>query len=358
MSFAKFSSSRRHFMRSVSCLLAGTLLPLRARAGQGNSGDAALRYAGSPRVGALADQLAQQTGLDAAWIANQLAQAQFQPAVTQLIIPGKPAQKNWQVYRSRFIEPIRIGAGADFLKEFEVWLRKAEVRFGVPRQIIVGILGVETIYGRNMGNFRVLDALATLSMDFPAAAPKDRSAFFATQLGDYFLWCRQSDFDPTAVKGSYAGAIGMPQFMPGNILRYAVNFEGGTKIDLVNSPADAIGSVGNYLAQHGWTIGQPTHFPLLVPDDMPPQTLAKLLEPDIVPSFTAQELHAAGLSLLPKVLDYPGKLAVVQLPNAANKPDYILGTDNFYVVTRYNHSAFYALAVIELGEAAMLAAQG
>ncbi|SBP89913.1 MULTISPECIES: lytic murein transglycosylase B [Thiomonas] len=352
--------SRRRFVHHASALLAGTLLVPRARAESSGTADAsaALRYAGSPRVDSLAAQLAQQTGLDAAWLAAQIGQAQFQPAVTQLIIPGKPGQKNWQVYRSRFVEPVRIDAGADFLQEFDVWLRKAEARFGVPRHIIVGILGVETIYGRHMGNFRVLDALATLSMDFPAAAPKDRSAYFASQLGDYFLWCRQSDFDPTAVKGSYAGAIGMPQFMPGNILRYAVNFEGGTKVDIINSPADAIGSVGNYLAGHDWQPGQPTHFPLLVPSDVPPETLAKLLEPDIVPSFTPQELRAAGLPLLPRVLDYPGKLAVVQLPNAGSKPDYILGTDNFYVVTRYNHSAFYALAVIELGQAAMAAAQG
>lgn len=352
--------SRRRFVHRASALLAGMLLAPRVRASGRSASDAnaALSYAGSSRVDPLAARLAQQTGLDAAWLAAQIGQAQFQPAVTQLIIPGKPGQKNWQVYRSRFVEPVRIDAGADFLQEFDVWLRKAEARFGVPRHIIVGILGVETIYGRHMGNFRVLDALATLSMDFPAAAPKDRSAYFASQLGDYFLWCRQSDFDPTAVKGSYAGAIGMPQFMPGNILRYAVNFEGGTKVDIINSPADAIGSVGNYLAGHDWQPGQPTHFPLLVPSDVPPETLAKLLEPDIVPSFTPQELRAAGLPLLPRVLDYPGKLAVVQLPNAGSKPDYILGTDNFYVVTRYNHSAFYALAVIELGQAAMAAAQG
>ncbi len=321
-------------------------------------GSSALSYADAPRAAALATQLAQQTGLDATWIAAQLDQAQFQPTVARLIIPGRPGQRNWRVYRSRFVEPMRIGAGSDFAQEFDVWLRKAESRFGVARHIIVGILGVETIYGRNMGGFRVLDALSTLALDFPAAAPKDRSSYFAEQLGDYFLWCRQSGFDTTQVKGSYAGAIGMPQFMPGSILRYAVNFEGGSKIDLIHSAGAAIGSVGNYMAAHGWTPNQPTHFQLQVPASVDPDTLAKLLAPDIVPSFSAQDLQAAGLPLLPQVLTYSGKLAVIQLPNAGARSDYILGTDNFYAVTRYNHSAFYALAVIELGNAAMAAAQG
>ncbi len=341
-----------------SAWLQGRALAQTPAASSASSSSPALNDADLPRTAALAAQLAQQTGLDAAWIEAQLDQAQFQPVVARLILPGRPGQKNWRVYRSRFVEPMRIGAGSDFAQEFEVWLRKAENRFGVPRSVIVGILGVETIYGRDMGGFRVLDALTTLALDFPAAAPKDRSRYFAGQLGDYFLWCRGSGFEPTQVKGSYAGAIGMPQFMPGNILRYALNFEGGTKVDIIHSAADAIGSVGNYLADHGWTAGQPTHFQLQVPSSIAPDTLARLLAPDIVPSFRAQDLQAAGLPLLPQVLDYPGKLAVVQLPNAGAKPDYILGTDNFYVVTRYNHSAFYALAVIELGNAAMAAAQG
>ncbi|MHB1669250.1 lytic murein transglycosylase B [Thiomonas sp.] len=355
--------SRRLALLAGCGLLGGAWLQGRAlaQAAPGSSAGGsspAMNYADAPRAAALAAQLAQQTGLDASWIASQLDQAQFQPAVARLIIPGRPEQKNWRVYRSRFVEPMRIGAGSDFVQEFDVWLRKAESRFGVPRSVIVGILGVETIYGRNMGGFRVLDALATLALDFPDAAPKDRSSYFASQFGDYFLWCRGSGFDATQVKGSYAGAIGMPQFMPGNILRYALNFEGGSKVDIINSAADAIGSVGNYLAGHGWTAGQPTHFQLLVSSSIAPDTLAKLLAPDIVPSFSAQDLQNAGLPLLPQVLAYPGKLAVVQLPNAGAKPDYILGTDNFYAVTRYNHSAFYALAVIELGNAAMAAAQG
>ena len=314
-------------------------------------------YADSPRVPQLAARLAEQTELDGKWIASQLGRARFQPDVVRLIIPGKPQQKNWAVYRSHFVDAMRIRAGSDFIQEFSVWLRKADSRFGVPPAIVTGILGVETIYGRNMGSFRVLDALTTLSLDFPTTAPTDRSGYFSAQLGDYLLWCHQNDFDAAEVKGSYAGAIGMPQFMPGNILRYALNFDGGSKIDIIENPADAIGSVGNFLAEHGWQRDKPTHFPLVMPHSIAPDTLARLLEPDIVPSFSAPQLQAAGLPLPPRALDYGGKLSVVQLPNADGEPDYILGTDNFYVVTRYNHSALYALAVIELGNAAVAAAQ-
>ena len=354
---------RRHALLSTLALLAAPWLPRSTLAqspvANASESDTASMpsYADSPRVTELAAQLAQQTGLNAKWIAGQLGRAQFQPDVARLIIPGKPGQKNWAAYRKHFVETTRIRAGSDFVQEFGVWLSKAENRFGVDPAIITGILGVETIYGRDMGNFRVLDALTTLSLDFPTAAPKDRSDYFSCQLGDYLLWCHQNDFDASKVKGSYAGAIGMPQFMPGNILRYALSFDGGSKVDIIENPADAIGSVGNFLAGHGWQRKQPTYFPLVVPNSIAPDALARLLEPDIVPSFTAQQLKAAGFSLPSRVLDYEGKLAVVQLPNANDEPDYILGTDNFYVVTRYNHSALYALAVIELGNAALAAAQ-
>ena len=355
---------RRHALRSLLALLAATPLPRTtfAQTSAPHASEANIAsipsYADSPRVTQLAAQLAQQTNLNGKWIASQLGRARFQPEVVRLITPGKPAQKNWKVYRSHFVEAARIRAGSDFIQEFSVWLRKAESRFGVDPAIIIGILGVETIYGRDMGNFRVLDALTTLSLDFPTAAPKDRSGYFSCQLGDYLLWCHQNDFDVSEVKGSYAGAIGMPQFMPGNILRYALSFDGGSKIDIIENPADAIGSVGNFLAGHGWQRDQPSHFPLVVPHSIAPGTLERLLEPDIIPSFSASQLQAAGLPLAPGVLDYVGKLSVVQLPNAGSEPDYVLGTDNFYVLTRYNHSALYALAVIELGNAALAAAQG
>ncbi|MGC8808227.1 MAG: lytic murein transglycosylase B [Thiomonas sp.] len=305
---------------------------------------------------ALVADIVQRNRLPQGLVERLIGKAQYVPTVARLILPGPPAKKNWRVYRSRFLDSLRIGAGSDFLQEFGIWFQRAQERYGVPPHIVAGILGVETIYGRNMGNFRVLDALSTLALRFPSQAPRDRSAYFGAQLGDFFQWCAQDGRNPLQVRGSYAGAIGMPQFMPESILKYAVDFDQGGGIDLINDPADAIGSVASYLAAKGWVRGQPTHFALQLPSDLPPGTRDALLAPDITPTFTADQLVALGLPLLPQARAYSGKLAVVQLPNAGAAPDYVLGTDNFYVITRYNHSAFYALAVIELGEVVAAAA--
>jgi membrane-bound lytic murein transglycosylase B len=366
----RVSAPRRRCLQSGAALALNLLLPTaraqQAAASTASTATSAAAQASPPvpmssgwparDVQALVARIVQRNGLPSGLVERLLGQAQYLPTVARLILPGPPAKKNWRVYRSRFVDALRIGAGSDFVQEFGVWFARAQQRWGVPPHIVAGILGVETIYGRNMGNFRVLDALSTLALRFPPQAPRDRSAYFGAQLGDFFQWCAQDGRDPLQVRGSYAGAIGMPQFMPENILRYAVDFDQGGRIDLSNDPADAIGSVANFLAAKGWTPGQPTHFPLQLPAGLPPATLDALLEPDITPTFTAEQLAALGLPLLPQARAYAGKLAVVQLPNADAAPDYVLGTDNFYVITRYNHSAFYALAVIELGEVVSAAA--
>jgi membrane-bound lytic murein transglycosylase B len=347
------SPARRSALRAAAgTLLSGMALPgaLLAVGGSSRADDSpALRYGRSEKALRLAMRLARQTALPVAWLHEQISRAYFQPQVARLIIPGRPEQKNWRAYRERFLDASRIAAGVRFLRANQPWLQEGEQRFGVPAPVVLGILGVETLYGRSMGDFPVLDSLSTLALDFPAAAPKDRSDYFASQLGDYFIWCNGAGIDPASVRGSYAGAIGMPQFMPGNILRWATRFDGEGSVDLVHSAPDAIASVGHFLSGHGWVAGMPAWFPLQLPATLDPGLLQHLLAPDIVPSFSAAQLRAAGLSLLPQVLDYPGKLAVVQLPNAGQAPDYVLGTDNFFAVTRYNHSAFYALSVLELG---------
>ncbi len=347
---------RRRWLRAGAAVALGTLLPglAAAQSAPGTETDTWPADA----LAALIDRIARRNAVPPDLARSLIGQAQYSATVAQLILPGPPQRKNWTVYRSRFLDPLRIGAGSDFVQEFGVWLDRARRRFGVPPQVIAGILGVETIYGRNMGGFRVIDSLSTLALRYPAQAPRDRSAYFGEQLGDFLQWCARDRRDPLAVRGSYAGAIGMPQFMPGNILRYAVDFDDGGAVDLIGDPADAVGSVANFLAAKGWIPHQPTHFPLQVPSDLPPATLDALLAPDITPTFSAADLRAAGLPLLPRVQAYPGRLAVVRLPNADAAPDYVLGTDNFYVITRYNHSAFYALAVIELGEAVTAAARG
>jgi membrane-bound lytic murein transglycosylase B len=298
---------------------------------------------------ALADELAERHGLDAAWARDQLAQARFQPTVARLIMPPPAGTaKNWAAYRARFIEPNRIRAGAAFWAAHQRWLDAAEERYGVPASVVVGIIGVETFYGRITGNFRVLDALATLSLDFPKGR-KDRTAFFRDELGQFLRLAKTEQMVPTAVKGSFAGAIGLGQFMPGSINRFAVDFDGDGHIDMANNPADVIGSVAHYLAEHGWQRGQPTHYPVKPPVDS--SARAALLAPDILPSFSAAQFTERVAELPAEGAAHAGPLALVELQNGDAAPSYIAGTQNFYAVTRYNWSSYYALAVIELGQA-------
>ena len=302
---------------------------------------------------ALADQLAAQQGLAPDWARAQLAQARYQPAVARLIMPPPAGTaKNWAAYRARFIEPDRLRAGAAFWSAHESWLDAAEQRYGVPAAVVVGIIGVETFYGRVTGNFRVLDALATLSLDFPKGR-KDRSAFFRDELGQFLKLAQTEQLVPTAVKGSFAGAIGLGQFMPGSINRFAVDFDGNGHIDMAaggaGSVPDAIGSVARYLAEHGWQRGMATHFTVKPPVDSADR--AALLAPDILPSFSAGQLTDRGAELDSSGAAHIGPLALVELQNGDAAPSYVAGTQNFYAVTRYNRSSYYALAVIELGQA-------
>jgi len=310
---------------------------------------AAPTYAGRADALALADEIAQRHGLDAAWVRGHLASARQLAAVQRLIMPpAAGTAKDWAAYRARFVEPRRIGWGADFWRANERSLRRAEELYGVPPDIVVGIIGVETLYGRNMGSFRVIDALATLSLDFPPGR-RDRSAFFRDELGQLFVLAHSEGLDPTSLRGSYAGAMGMPQFMPSSWNRYAVDFDGDGRVDLHGSVADVIGSVAHYLAEFGWTRGLPTHFDVRPPVDTSER--ATLLGPDIVPSFTAQEFFNRQAWLPEAAQSHAGLLALVELQNGEAAPSYVAGTSNFYTITRYNWSSYYAMAVIDLGAA-------
>lgn len=297
----------------------------------------------------LAQQLADLQGLETEWAWQSLSRARFKESVTRFIMPPPTGTaKNWAAYRSRFVEPVRIRAGVQFWREHRDTLIRAEQDYGVPASVIVGVLGVETIYGRQMGNFRALDALTTLSLDFPRGR-SDRSAFFQSELGQLLKWCRETGTEPESVMASFAGAIGMPQFMPGSVRRYAVDFDHDGRIDLLRSPADAIGSVAHYLSQQGWVSGLPGYFDITPPSDL--AAMQRLTGPDIVPSFTVAEMRAAGAQMSPQLDGMASKLALVALQNGDNPPLYIAGTANFYAVTRYNQSSYYALAVLQLGEA-------
>jgi membrane-bound lytic murein transglycosylase B len=303
-------------------------------------------------------ELAERRGLDAEWVQAALQGARFVPTVVKFIMPPPAGSaKNWAAYRSRFVEPSRIRAGAAFWRANEKWLQLAEETYGVPPEIIVGIVGVETIYGQQMGNFRVVDALATLAFDFPTGR-KDRAPFFREELESFFVMCRAEGLDPLQPKGSFAGAMGMPQFMPSSFNKYAVDLDGDGHVDLRENPADVIGSVAHYLAEFGWRRGLPARFDVSVPVSTADR--AFLLVPDILPTFTLADFSERGAQVDVAALAAEarlsetggvGKLALVELQNGDAAPSYVVGTGNFYAVTRYNWSSYYALAVIELGEA-------
>ncbi len=294
---------------------------------------------------------------DAAHLQALFARANYSATAVQLVKPAaSPSLKNWRVYQARFLDPFRINAGVRFWKTNRAVLQRATAEFGVPPEIIVGIIGVETIYGRQMGNFRVLDVLSTLAFDYPDTKNRDsRQALFRQNLEAFLLWTRDSQLDPTTVLGSYSGAIGIPQFLPTSIRSYAVDYEDKQYIDLRTSEADAIGSVANYLRQHGWEANRPVVWKIA--SDTGSRGVAQAAaeqRPEPEPSWTLTQLMSAGLRLDEPALDIQAEtntpLTIIDLPTPGLGTQYMLGLKNFYVLTRYNRSFFYALAVYQLGE--------
>ncbi len=299
-----------------------------------------------------ATEIAKRQNLDAEWVKSAVGSAVNVPTVQRLMRPApRGTAKNWTLYRSRFVEPIRIRQGLKFWQENRRTLERAEKEFGVPAEIIASIIGVETLYGRNMGNFRVMDALMTLAFDFPTEHPRaaERTAFFRSEVEHFLSLKSKSKIDPLSLRGSYAGAMGLPQFMPSSWARFAVDYDGDGKIDLINSVDDAIGSVANYFIAFGWKSGMPTHYPVTLMGSE--QDKLDLLVPDILPTFSLKTLESKGAVLGGQAKKHQGPLALVELQNGANgSPQYVVGTENFYTITRYNWSSYYAMAVIELAQ--------
>ena len=304
----------------------------------------------TPTVKALASRLSAEHQLPKAWVQQNIAKTRLLPQVQQMVLPPvSPTAKNWQAYRSRFLQAARIQAGVAFAQKYADELQRAEASYGVPITYVLGVLGVETFYGQHQGQFKLLDTLVTLSMAFPKEHPyaSERQAFFENELGHHLKQLRQQPSLKNQL-GSFAGASGWPQFMPSSIAKFAVDFDGDGRIDLARSPVDAIGSVAHYFQAFGWQTGMPTHFEVKV--NATEADLAALLAPDIVPSWSLAHLQDKGVEVL-DASGYAQPLALVQLFNADEAPSYVAGTENFFVITRYNRSSYYALAVIELGEA-------
>jgi len=269
--------------------------------------------------------------------------------------PGKP--KNWQAYSARFIEPIRIRAGVRFWNENAEALARAEAAYGVPAEIIVGIIGIETIYGRDTGKFRVLDSLTTLAFAYPEAPNQAaRKAFFRDELANTLVLARERGYDPFSLLGSFAGAVGMPQFMPSNILKYGVDFDSDGRVDLRGSATDAIGSVANFLVQHGWNPEHrgPTVFAV---DVSPARAWEGLLGRGLEATLRPEQLREAGVATGTAL---PGDrlYGLIDLQNGAEATEYWVANDNFYAITKYNRSYFYAMSVVDLGRAVRAARPG
>jgi membrane-bound lytic murein transglycosylase B len=325
---------------------------VRKHAGKKNHGAPGSPLSHNPEVSLWAQDAASRLQLEPGWVQKTMVQAQRLPLVEKLVLPpASPVAKDWSAYRARFIEPVRIQAGLQFWLKHRKTLERAEREFGVPASIIVGIIGVETLYGQNTGNFRVVDALGTLAFHFPLGHPRaaERQAFFRSELEQFLQLTSRSGADPLAIRGSYAGALGLPQFMPSSWTKFAVDFDGDGRIDLFGSSADAIGSVANYFKAFQWRSGMPTHYPVIL---SPGQTdMDSLMAPDILPTFSVASFVGKGAALEGAALQHEGPLALIELRNGPNAPSYVAGTENFYAITRYNWSSYYAMAVIDLAEA-------
>jgi len=300
------------------------------------------------------DDMVQRNGFERAEVEAAVGKLRFIDSAVQLVKPAPPGKpKNWQAYSERFIEPIRINAGLRFWNENAAELARAEAQYGVPAEIIVGIIGVETIYGRDTGRFRIMDVLATLAFAYPESPNRnDRMQFFRSELEKTMLLARQENIDPFSLLGSFAGAVGMPQFMPSNILKYGVDYDGDGIVDLRNSAADAIGSVANFLVAHGWD--RNATGPSVFPADVAPSMAWEPLLGGLEARYQPAELQGAGVvtrTALPEQRNY----GLIDLQNGAAPTEYWVANGNFFAITKYNRSYFYAMSVIELGRAVKLA---
>ncbi len=363
---------------STATRLASALVGIALACCSGAAASAATGYAERDDVRRFIAAMVTKHGFVKQELRLLFSRARFRPAIIKAITPPtEPGAKSWQAYRALFLAPRRIQAGVDFREQHRDALRRAAALYGVPEEIIVAIIGVETVYGRNTGSYRVIDALATLAFDYPP-----RAEFFRGELEQFLLYARDAGIDTLGLKGSYAGAIGIPQFMPGSYRRYAVDHDGDGTSDLSASVADAIGSVANFLRAHGWERGRPVAFAAEVKGD----NYRKLIDAGIKPTYRYRDLVNFGVRATVEAeaeeetktktkteaetktetkTDTKAKMktetkaeteaeapcALIELETPGEPSQYLVGFGNFYVLTRYNRSSMYAAVVLELAQA-------
>jgi len=328
--------------RLSTLLLFAALLPFSSQAAK--APPRTPPFSAAPEVRAFIVEMHEQHAFDIAELTRDFSRIHSNAAVLRAIRPAAvpELQRSWPRYRERFVNERRTSNGLRFWRDNAAELARAEALYGVPAEIVTAIIGVETEYGRNMGKFGVLEALATLAFDYPP-----RAAFFRSELEHYLLLARENGDAPLSLKGSYAGAMGIPQFMPSSQRSYAVDFDGDQRIDLAHSSSDAIGSVARYLALHGWEAGAPIAMLANVVGDP-----ATLLSADYKPHLPLREFLLHGL-LIADPSEQLGEraAALIDLVGPTEPTEYWIAFDNFYVITRYNHSTFYAMAVLQLAQA-------
>jgi membrane-bound lytic murein transglycosylase B len=298
-------------------------------------------YATRPEVRAFISDLVERHGFVERELVRLFSRVRPVEPILEAIATPSERVRSWQDYRSLFLTERRVSGGIAFWKKHRRTLERAEREFGVPAEYIVAIIGVETLYGQNTGRWRVVEALATLAFDYPP-----RAGFFRQELEHYLLLARDEGLEVFALRGSYAGAFGIPQFMPGSARRYAVDYDRSGSIDLSRSATDAIGSVANFLKEHGWQAGAEVQFPARVSGEAWRAFATGNVEARHAPA----ELAAAGVQV-EGTIGAGDKAALIELATPGSESDFRVGLHNFYVLTRYNRSALYASAAHDLARA-------
>jgi membrane-bound lytic murein transglycosylase B len=318
-------------LMAIAMILAGAAIPTHAQA------PAKIQL--KPEVEEFIDQMVRRHQFEEAALRQVFAQLKAHDDVVKAISAPATA-KPWHEFRNMFLTPLRINGGVEFWQQHAGLLARARDVYGVPEKIVVSIIGVETIYGRRLGSFRVIDALYTLGFEMT-----ERATFFRGEMEQFLLLARENALDPLGVKGSFAGAMGMPQFIPTSYRKYAVDFDGDGRINLWDSTADVIGSVANYLRQFGWVWGQP----VTVPARISGARFKEVLEAGLKPQLTLQQMQPKGVEATEELP--PDVQAGLFSLDVEQGQEYWLALNNFYVITRYNRSKNYAMAVYQLANA-------